>query len=364
MQPDATTPERSRFVPIRASTRARWFAATMAFALMAVASPVAVLAVTGSDSPPARGRTAAVDAARLAAGAATVSHAAVNAGTALQIAPSGEPSIVVNGIGEASAPAETATIQFVIGRDEFAMGMAVSAGSATVIYEEGEAVAEGQAGATPAAGAPEDGAVAGDPGRDVREPIGPTALPRLTEEDLEPVLQAITDAGVARDDIEVVTGPGLSSFFGPGGPGAARLEFALDKPSAEQVAEIVDAVDAALADNGLSLQYAGVGYDLADCSALQRQAKQQAIDNARAQAEETADLLGVTLGDLLQAYDSSYFGPSFVDETGCGPSPAFGGSPFGSESGITTPPFDPTAPAEAEAYSQMVMTYAIGEDAS
>ena len=66
--------------------------------------------------------------------------------------------------------------------------------------------------------------------------------------------------------------------------------------------------------------------------------------------------MGVTLGDVLQVSDFSPFGPPFpAEEEGCAPSPEFGY--YGPGSAFNTPPFDPTAPAEARAFVQLNMVF-------
>lgn len=311
----------------------------------------------------------AASSGRLAVGALVVALLALTLGggraARAQALPTDEPSIVVTGVGEASAPAETARIQLLIGSLGFdpsmmgpLPGMEGASGGAEAVPPE----AVGTPGADVPAEEPvagESGAVQGGVGMDVAMASAMMGLPpRVTEEDLAPVIEAIVDAGAPEDAIEVITGPALSVSFGPSGPGAARVELSLADPTEDQVDAIITAADEAILDNGLRLDFAGVGYDVADCAELNREAKRQAIEDAQARAEETAEILGGTLGDLLQASDFGYGPPLIDEESGCAASPFFGG-PFGPESGITTQPYDPSAPAEAEAYAQMTLTYAI-----
>ena len=291
-----------------------------------------------------------------------VAAAAVLAPTAAaQFAPLGETSITVTGTGEASAPAEIARLQFLVARaDPFAGefgGVSVDE-EAVAAAEEGAAeddAADADAGATPEAETETDDRLgAAEAGESVDLPFETVAPRPVTEEDLEPMLAAIVDAGVARDEIDVDAGPVASNLFGPSG---AVVELTIEQPEAAQVEEIVTAAVDAATEAGLFVEHAGVEYDVADCSALVREARQAAIDDARVQAEQFADLLGVTLGDVLQLSDYGFFGPIPPGEEGCPPSSS-GVSYGGPFEAINTAPFDADAPAEAEVYAQLNLSFA------
>lgn len=317
-------------------------------AQVAVVTALVGLTFGGAASVAAQGERPAPEPAVVAGETRLGAVAVVAAAPVAQVFPTGEPSIVVNGVGEASAAAETATIQFLIGSGGFDMGMAmIEAGGMTRTEVVGApAVA---ADGTPEAGGP------GEPSPAIAGPMGP---PQLTEAQLEPVVQAIVDAGVDAEDVSVNVGPSVSGFAGPGGPGTGLVEVTLDQPAAEAVEEIVTAGSEAAADNGFFVQQLGVGYDVADCAPLEREAQQAAIADGREKAAQLAESLGVTLGDLIQASDYSNFGPPFAaDDGGCPVSPEFGY--YGPGSAFNTPPFDPEAPAEAEAYAQVNLVFAI-----
>lgn len=280
-----------------------------------------------------------------------------------QFGPTGEPSINVTGTGSASAPADTALIQIIVGSnyDYAAMsGMVVAepmpVNEPTVIPADVPPAEP----ASPEAGASDAGA-GGVPVEPAPAPGGGMGgPPRLTARDLQPIVDALVAAGVARDDIEVTTGPSVTNTFGPGGPGGARLDATIDRPTKEGVAAAVDNVDQAATGAGLMLQYVGVAYNLDDCTTLVRQAKTAAIQDARDQATELASLLGVTLGEMISAYDNSFFGIAAPTATGCPPSPN-AGSMFGPDSSLTAPAFDPSLPAEARVISGISLAFAIGK---
>ncbi len=263
-----------------------------------------------------------------------------------------EPSIAVTGSGRATSPAETATIQILVGSSEAFHGSPFPPHIVPPDVVESED-------ATPEAGEAAMGAEI--TAEEVVVAPGPMGPPSLTDEDLQPLVQAMADAGVEEDDIQVITGPAASGIYGPGGPGAGFVEAEVAQPTREQVGEIMTAVNQAATDNGLIIQHLGVGYDVADCEPLQWEALQAAIEDARAQSEQLAELLDVTLGDLVQASSYPFYGPQFPgeDDGGCPTSPE--ATIYGPGHTITTPPFDPAAEAEAEVFAQVNMVFAIAD---
>lgn len=263
-----------------------------------------------------------------------------------------EPTIVVTGAGRATAAAETATIQILVSSSEAFYGAPFPA---EVVPSE----AVGPDDATPEAG--EAGMGMETSAEEVMMQPGAMSPPSLTDEDLQPLVQAMLDAGVEEDDIQIVTGPAASGIYGPGGPGMGFVEAEVAQPTREQVGEIVTAVNQAATDSGLLVQQLGVGYDVADCEPIEREAFQAAIEDARSQAEQLAELVEVTLGDLVQVSSFPFYGPEFPkeDEGGCPASPE--AAIMGPGGTITTPPFDPTAEAEAAVYAQVNMVFAIAD---
>ncbi|MEA2586203.1 MAG: hypothetical protein QOF33_4288, partial [Thermomicrobiales bacterium] len=163
--------------------------------------------------------------------------------------------ITVIGYGEASAPAESGTLQLLLTRGEFYGG-------------------------PPAPPRPGD-----VPGAEER---------RLAA----PIVQAVVAKGIAESAVTVVVLPILgSAAYGPGGPAVARIDVALERPDLTTVTELISAASVAATEEALVLGQVGAAYEVADCAALDRSARQAAIEDARARAEVQADLLGVTLGD-------------------------------------------------------------------
>lgn len=220
--------------------------------------------------------------------------------------------VTVIGYGEASVTAETATIQFSV-----------------VDYNYNPAIApqdEAQVGAT-----------------------------------MKPVLDALTAIGVEESEIELIVGPRLIELTKYEGPALALVRVTVDAPTTDRVAEILAAATSGAAAARLSLGTSGVGYGVADCLAVERMARQAAIDDAGERAGLQADLLGVELGDVIASRDlplaqgtvNGPYGPVPV-QSACGPDvPSV---TFGTQ---TLPPFDPTKEAEVTLYAQIELTYEI-----
>ena len=231
--------------------------------------------------------------------------------------------ITVIGYGKSTAPAETAEIQMVATLQEF--------------------------------GGPRPPDPDATPGAQERESIGA-------------MVEGLQDVGVAEEDIGVVVGPAIGAFYGPGGPGVARVDVAVDAPTQERITELINAGTVGAAEENLVLSLIGVGYAVADCTPLERDAREAAFNDARARAELQAELMGVSLGEAVAASDvplnfsetlGAYYGVVTPTQVPCSPpAPApTSGSP------VSVPPFDPTDGAEVNVYAQIAVTFEIATDA-
>ena len=123
----------------------------------------------------------------------------------------------------------------------------------------------------------------------------------ITEEDLQPVIDAIVDAGVPRDDIEFVE----QSYFDPY-YASANLRVTVD--NIDDVPGVIDASQEAAADLAdINADGNNVSYTVGDCSTLQRAALETAIEDASDNAAIFADALGVGVGEIIGAANYSYF---------------------------------------------------------
>jgi uncharacterized protein YggE len=239
----------------------------------------------------------------------------------------GQPSLVATGYGEASVPAETATLQMLLGPGDYP-DMMIGDGSAR------------PAGEDPAAAAAEAS---------------------------RPIVEALQTAGIAPGDIRTVVSPSLDpGFQGPaGGQYGVRIDITVHQPSGDGMNRLVNAAGAAAMAGRLGLAQVGVEYGVADCAPLERQARERANADARAKAEQQAELLGSPLGALILASDA----PATSAGTGspgggCAPPAARSVplSPWDRSGLVTFPAFDPAAPAEATARVEVSLTFSLSEE--
>lgn len=288
-------------------------------------------ATTGSDGTAGTGRNGVARSAgfSIVAGALALASAVGLAGAgpasalAQDAAEAPVRSITTNGYGEAAAPAESATMQLLITREDF-----------------------------------------GPP-----RPPRPSATPGAEERELTtPVVDALIDAGLTEEDIEVVLNPVVGQYFNIGGPGIARIDVAVDEPTQERILELINAAVPVAAQQGVLIGQVGVGYNVEDCLALERVAREDAVGDARDRAAIQAELLAVELGEAVASADvppseSSAlldFGRAISSEAGCAP-PA----PSITEgNSVNLPPFDPAGEAEVEVFAQVAITFEVGEAAA
>lgn len=138
-------------------------------------------------------------------------------------------------------------------------------------------------------------------------------LELIGEEDLEPVVKALKDAGASADDISLNTF--APNNYGPFGAGAAQITFRWSQP--EDVSSIVQAAqDAVRRDTQYALQNIEVTFTLAECQPLEEDAQRSALDDARRRAERLAEMAGVSVGDITAISEAST--PfSYVAPGGC-----------------------------------------------
>ena len=231
------------------------------------------------------------------------------AARAASTAPAG---ITVIGYGEASAPAETAVIQFSV-----------------VDFNYNPAAAQQD--------------------------------PEQARTAIQPVLDALTAAGVDESAIDLILGPRLIELTKYEGPALALVRVTLDDPTPDRVAEVIAAVTSGATTARLSIGTTGVRYGIADCAALDRAARQDTLADARTRAETQAELLGLELGEVVASRDlpvepQTAYGPYGPVPVANGCTPDVPTATYGTAS---LPPFDPTAEAEVTIYAQIELTWEI-----
>jgi uncharacterized protein YggE len=226
-----------------------------------------------------------------------------------QPAPGAEPGIVAVGFGQAEAPADSASLQFLVGPSQMAMMS------------------------------------------------GP--MTSVTVDQLDPIVQALVDAGAAEEAIAVTVPATAGAFlYGPGGPESGEIRVDVEEPEPGQLVELVGAAREAASQAGLGVYHVGATFAVDDCAALVQEAREAAIADARSRAEGLAEGLGAALGDLVQASETPYFGPTGGGDCAAGvPPDAAGYGPYGPGTDLQ---FDPAAGAVAVAYVQVTLTFALG----
>ncbi len=174
--------------------------------------------------------------------------------------------VSVIGYGEASAPAETATIHITITDGNYG----------------GPPIA--QPGATP--GARDRESVAG-------------------------VVAALVDAGIAEGEINVFVGTSVANVGSFSGPARAILQFPLDTPDNARINELVDASAVAAVDESLLVGQVSALFNVADCNAVISQAREAAIADA---AEPTIVIVeAIVAGSLRGRVDARAHHHCFCD---------------------------------------------------
>jgi uncharacterized protein YggE len=232
-----------------------------------------------------------------------------------------QPSIVVTGLGSASAPAEQAVIQLLIVRAE-----------------------------------PYSSAFASD------TPVPTVAAGAVSTGSLAPVVAAIEDSDVDKQAIRVVSSPSLISVCSSSAScSAVRIEVIVDQPNLDQINAIINAAGEAAGSQTLTVQDVGVGYRVADCHALHDLARADAAADARSRADAQAVVLGVKLGNLVVSTEEAP--PEPEDDNGCAPLHGSNSDAWWTPGsvGLTTPAFDPQDAPEVVVRLQLSLAYAIVE---
>lgn len=259
----------------------------------------------------------------MSGGGGTVYLANINSGSNRTVA---QPNIEVVGYGIAKGPAERAVLQMLIVRDQ---PFAESAQPTSAV--------SGTSGTTTP--------TAGD-----------------NRGSMTPVINALLIAGVAEEQIQVLSSPSLIAVCTNSNRcSSTRIDVTVEQPTIELLNSIVNAVGQEVAQAGMTLHDVGVGYTVGDCSALTRQARELATNDAKTRASQQAEVLGVALGQLLVSSELAPETPR--DATGCPVLPS--GYPdswwTSGSSGLTVPSFDPGVPPEAAVTVQVALAYAIGD---
>jgi len=144
------------------------------------------------------------------------------------------------------------------------------------------------------------------PGIDIAQQPEP-----ITEDLLQPFVDAIKSQGVSEDDIKIELSP---IYYGneivPANATITALVKNISKTDA--VVQAVQQADVSVA--AVSVQYVNVSYALSDCAGLEDQAMAAAVQDTRERASQLANTLGLEIGKVVAAAQSSSPAGAF----GCG----------------------------------------------
>jgi uncharacterized protein YggE len=181
---------------------------------------------------------------------------------------------------------------------------------------------------------------------------------------LTPIVDAITAQGIKEDAIEVVISPTQNNHVGgPAGVAIGRIDVTMSKPTLAKLTKLFDAVQQSAAQEGLALGQIGASYAVKDCQPLNQDARKAAIEDARANAKTQADLLGIQTGPITAASDLAAGSPltllyGLPVSGGCTPPlPPINFGDLGLE--VSIPTFDPTTEPAVTVYAQVSLTFAI-----
>jgi uncharacterized protein YggE len=133
----------------------------------------------------------------------------------------------------------------------------------------------------------------------------------VKEEDLQPVVEALQDEGVSKDDISV--GTFAQGMYDPYSGGAAQITFLWPRP-AEMETVLEAAQEAIRRETDYSLQGLEVMFTLSKskCEPAEEKAEKAALEDARQQAERLAGMADLSLGDVIAISEA----PSLIDYYG------------------------------------------------
>jgi uncharacterized protein YggE len=146
---------------------------------------------------------------------------------------------------------------------------------------------------------PADGGSGSSPGAEPDAQTTP-ATTGISVEDLQPVIDALADAGVDREDIEYVGGSYYDPYY-------ASATLRVTVSDVDRLGGLMDAAaDAAANLTDIYLQGSYVSYTISDCAALETAALGEAVNDADTRATALAAAAGVTRGALTGASSDAY----------------------------------------------------------
>lgn len=250
----------------------------------------------------------------------------------------GGTGITAYGYGSATATADSALIDFYFYR--YSDGGVIEP---QPVPEPGtvppDAPVDGDDAGTSGSGSSGSAGVAED------KPLQTGEVTPITQDELQSVIDALNAAGAS--EVEFI-GQSYYDIY------SSNATIRVTVNSVDSVDAVVQAgTDAGNAlTNGITASGHNVSYTLQDCEALTVAAMTAAVEDARSRADTLAGVLGVTIGAVIGAADSSYspYGTAPCSSSYYGPIPVFDSR--GAAEGAA-------GPGEVQVFSSLSVTYAI-----
>lgn len=149
----------------------------------------------------------------------------------------------------------------------------------------------------------------------------PTVTEAFTEANatLQQIIVALTDIGIAAEDIQTTNLSVYSTSQYNSESGSDERGYNVTNTVhviVRDVSQVEDVIDAAI-NAGASTLY-GLNFDIQDRAALETQAREQAMQDANARAQEYATLVGAELGDVIVVAETQLGGVSPLSYYGRG----------------------------------------------
>lgn len=170
------------------------------------------------------------------------------------------------------------------------------------------------------------------------------SLLQIQPSDLKTAEEAATGAGVSASNVKAYSD--LTS------PGSMRIRLVVDNPNPSTIEQTINAVNTAVVKTNRFVNGgASVGYTLNNCQAVEAQARQAAMTDARNRATALADVAGAQIGNVVSVSESVSWGSGY--STAC-PSNS---SPTTYADIYSIPVYDPSAPAAVPLTYSLSVTY-------
>ena len=183
--------------------------------------------------------------------------------------------------------------------------------------------------------------------------IEPDSVATPQAVDATAVVDAIIAFGIPAENVEIVQAP-FSGEWGSGMPASpVNILVTVPDPTTDGLRDLLDVVIAAAHDEALFVHQFGVMYSVGDCRVLRQQARADAVENARGEAEDQAAAMDVTLGDAVASRDTMPMNTGYYQANSCNVMTAATPYPMIYQAGA----FDPGMPAEVTVFMAVEVSF-------